>query len=236
MLDADGGVLVLDDGAVARRRRRAGRSGAQRMTSPNDPPHLFWLASRAFGVVAILLVRLRRPRAGLAGRSGGPALAGSTQAAARGARLCLSARDRRARPAPARRSLPAPGLEGLASPSRSRQPAWTGFGIIAGWLAAIVGLASTFAAGSASRSGAGFTAGRSPSTPSASRMRSAPAPTLAASGCWACSRLPRCRSCSWGTYRFLPRPVVQRAPAAASGAATRRLRSFPQPARGICRM
>ena len=59
VLEHAGGVLVLDDGEVAARREaaRGGRGG--RVSSSIDPgEHLWWLASRSFGVVAMVLVSL----------------------------------------------------------------------------------------------------------------------------------------------------------------------------------
>lgn len=114
------------------------------MTSPSDPSqHLFWLASRAFGVVAIVLVSLS---VGV-----GLALAGRF-----GRRPGLPARLKRAHESLALAGLIAialhgllllgdsylrPGLAGIALPfALAHQPVWTGLGIIGGWLAAIVGL------------------------------------------------------------------------------------------------
>ena len=114
------------------------------MTSPNDPSqHLFWLASRAFGVVAIVLVSLS---VGV-----GLALAGRF-----GRRPGLPAQLKRAHESLALAGLIAialhgllllgdsylrPGLAGIALPfALAHQPVWTGLGIIGGWLAAIVGL------------------------------------------------------------------------------------------------
>jgi sulfoxide reductase heme-binding subunit YedZ len=109
-----------------------------------DPsPHFFWLASRATGVIALVLVaasvgiglalsgRLTR-------RPGAPgylktvheatALVSLVMIAAHGALLLGDGYLR-------------PGLAGILLPFQmDRQPAWTGVGILAGWLAIIVGL------------------------------------------------------------------------------------------------
>ena len=114
------------------------------MTGYADPAqHAFWLASRAVGVVAMVLV-----------------------AASVGLGLALSGRLARQPGAPGRirvlheaialTSLIAiathgllllgdsylhPGIAGIALPfAMPNQPAWTGIGIIGGWLAAILGL------------------------------------------------------------------------------------------------
>jgi sulfoxide reductase heme-binding subunit YedZ len=114
------------------------------MTSPNDPSqHVFWLASRAFGVVAIVLVSLSvgvgLVLAGRLGRRPGLpaklkrtheslALAGLIAIAFHGLLLLGDSYLR-------------PGLIGITVPfALASQPAWTGVGIIGGWLAAIVGL------------------------------------------------------------------------------------------------
>jgi sulfoxide reductase heme-binding subunit YedZ len=114
------------------------------VTGTSDPSeHLFWLSSRAFGVVAMVLVSLsvgvglalaaklgRRP--GLPGRlkraHESLALAGLIAIAAHGLLLLGDSYLR-------------PGLAGIAVPfALASQPIWTGIGIIAGWLAAIIGL------------------------------------------------------------------------------------------------
>jgi sulfoxide reductase heme-binding subunit YedZ len=114
------------------------------MSDPTDPgQHLFWLGSRALGVVAIVLVSLsvglglalagrlwRRP--GLPARlkhlHEALALAGLITIAGHGLLLLGDSYLR-------------PGLAGIALPfALAGQPIWTGLGIIGGWLAAIVGL------------------------------------------------------------------------------------------------
>jgi sulfoxide reductase heme-binding subunit YedZ len=109
-----------------------------------DPgQHIFWLASRAFGVTALVLVALS---VGL-----GLAMA-SRLVRAPGA----PARVKQLHEATALTSLLAiaahgltllgdsylrPGLVGIAIPfTMAHQPAWTGIGIAGGWLAAILGL------------------------------------------------------------------------------------------------
>lgn len=114
------------------------------MTGTSDPgQHLFWLASRGFGVVAIVLVSLsvgvglalagrlvRRPGlpAQLKRLHESLALAGLIAIALHGLLLLGDSYLR-------------PGLTGIALPfALASQPVWTGVGIIAGWLAAIIGL------------------------------------------------------------------------------------------------
>jgi methionine sulfoxide reductase heme-binding subunit len=107
-----------------------------------DPAHhLFWLSSRAFGVVALVLVSLsvgfglalagrvvRRPGlpAQLKGLHESLALAGLIAIALHGLLLLGDSYLR-------------PGLAGIAVPFVvSVKPFWTGLGIVAGWLAAII--------------------------------------------------------------------------------------------------
>ena len=187
------------------------------MTSPHDPSqHVFWLASRAFGVVAIVLVSLSvGVGLALAGRFGrrpglparlkrmheSLALAGLIAIAIHGVLLLGDSYLR-------------PGLAGIALPfALASQPVWTGLGIIGGWLAAIVGLSfyvrrwigvavwrwlhrwtlAVYALGIAHTLGSGTDA------------RSA-----WLLGLLAATALP---IVFVGTYRFLPRPVVRRPPA-----------------------
>jgi sulfoxide reductase heme-binding subunit YedZ len=113
------------------------------MTNHDPGRHLFWLASRGMGVVALVLVSLS---VGL-----GLAMA---------ARLLkgpgMAARVRHAHEALSLSGLIAiaahgvlllgdpylqPGLAGIAVPFvTSHKPFWTGLGVVAGWLAAILGL------------------------------------------------------------------------------------------------
>jgi sulfoxide reductase heme-binding subunit YedZ len=114
------------------------------MTGGVDPTqHIWWLGSRALGIVAIVLVSLS---VGL-----GLAMAGRL-----GRRPGLPARMKNLHEALALSGLIAiaghgllllgdpylrPGLAGITLPfAMASQPVWTGLGIIAGWLAAIVSL------------------------------------------------------------------------------------------------
>jgi len=114
------------------------------VTGTSDPTqHLFWLASRAFGVVAIVLVSLsvgvglalagrlvRRPGlpAQLKRLHEALALAGLIAIAIHGLLLLGD-------------SFLRPGVTGIALPfALASQSVWTAVGIIAGWLAAIIGL------------------------------------------------------------------------------------------------
>jgi sulfoxide reductase heme-binding subunit YedZ len=112
--------------------------------SYTDPgQHIFWLGSRAAGVVALVLIALS---VGL-----GLAMSGRLMANPR-----IAARLRVLHEALALSGLVAiaahgllllgdsylrPGLAGIAVPfALASQPLWTGVGIIGGWLAAILGL------------------------------------------------------------------------------------------------
>jgi methionine sulfoxide reductase heme-binding subunit len=114
------------------------------MSAQIDPgPHIWWLASRSFGVVAMVLVSLS---VGLGLALSGKLLRG------RG----VPARVKTLHEAFALSGLIAialhgflllgdpylrPGLAGIALPfALASQPVWTALGIIGGWLAAIVGL------------------------------------------------------------------------------------------------
>jgi methionine sulfoxide reductase heme-binding subunit len=109
-----------------------------------DPgQHVFWLASRAFGVVAVIFVAL----------SVGMGLAMSMRAAKGPGAM---ARLKTLHEATALTALLAigahgllllgdsylrPGLSGIAIPfTMSHQPLWTGLGVVGGWLAALLGL------------------------------------------------------------------------------------------------
>jgi sulfoxide reductase heme-binding subunit YedZ len=109
-----------------------------------DPgQHVFWLASRAFGAVALITVAL----------SVGMGLAMSMRAAKGPGAM---ARLKTLHEATALTALIAigahgllllgdsylrPGLEGIAIPFViAHQPLWTGLGIVGGWLAALLGL------------------------------------------------------------------------------------------------
>ena len=114
------------------------------MTTYTDPgQHVFWLASRALGVTALVLVALSVGLGlALSGRlvrvPGGPArvkrlhealsLAGLLTIVAHGATLLGDSYLR-------------PGVDGVLLPfALTAQPVWTGVGILGGWLAAIVTL------------------------------------------------------------------------------------------------
>lgn len=113
------------------------------MSNPDPAQHLFWLASRSLGVIALVLVSVS-VGLGLAMASklirgpGAPAAVKRLhEATALTALLAISAHgllllgD----------SYLRPGLAGIVLPfNMSDQPVWTGLGIIGGWLAAILGL------------------------------------------------------------------------------------------------
>jgi sulfoxide reductase heme-binding subunit YedZ len=114
------------------------------VSSYTDPgQHIFWITSRALGIVALLLVATtvgmglamsarvsREP--GVAGRLKHlhEALSLTALAAISGHGLLLLGD-----------SYLRPGLAGIALPfALSHRPFWTGLGVIGGWLAAILGL------------------------------------------------------------------------------------------------
>jgi methionine sulfoxide reductase heme-binding subunit len=113
-------------------------------SSYTDPSqHFFWLASRAVGVVALILISLSVGLGlALSGRiTRGPgvpaklkhlheAITLTSMIAIAGHGLLLLGD-----------SYLRPGLAGIALPfAMKNQPVWTGLGIIGGWLAAILGL------------------------------------------------------------------------------------------------
>ena len=106
------------------------------------PEHLFWIVSRGAGISALLLssasVALGLMMSGRLARS----RAKEPAPAARGA---LARDPRGARPARRARSWPTATCRPRSPTSRSRssiayEPAWTGAGIVAGWMLAILGL------------------------------------------------------------------------------------------------
>ncbi len=114
------------------------------MNSYTDPgQHIFWIASRAFGVVALVLVAV----------SVGMGLAMAMRAAKGPGAM---ARLRQVHEATALAALIfiaahglvllgdtylRPGLSGIAIPfAMSHKPLWTGIGVLGGWLAALLGL------------------------------------------------------------------------------------------------
>src|SRR5436190_17961843 len=114
------------------------------MNSYTDPgQHLFWIASRAFGVVALVMVSVS-VGLGLAmamrSAKGPGAMARVKQlheATALTALLAIGAHglvllgDTYLRP----------GLSGIAIPFvMSHRPVWTGLGVLGGWLSALLGL------------------------------------------------------------------------------------------------
>lgn len=114
------------------------------MSGSTDPgQHLFWLASRATGVAAIVLVSLSVGIGlALSGRvlraPGGPALLKVLhESLALSSLVAIAAHGLLLLGDPYLH----PGLAGIALPfALKSQPAWTGIGIIAGWLATIIGL------------------------------------------------------------------------------------------------
>jgi sulfoxide reductase heme-binding subunit YedZ len=114
------------------------------VSSYTDPgQHLFWIASRALGVVALIMVSVS-VGFGLvmASRSAkGPGAMGRVkqlhEATALVALLAIAGHGL----ALLGDSYLRPGLTGIAIPfSMAHRPAWTGLGVIAGWLAGILGL------------------------------------------------------------------------------------------------
>jgi sulfoxide reductase heme-binding subunit YedZ len=111
------------------------------MSSTDPTHHLFWLSSRAFGVVALVLVSLSvgvglalaggvRRRPGLPKRLKGLheslALAGLLAIVLHGLLLLGD-------------SYLKPGLVGISVPfTLSVDPVWNGFGVIAGWMSAVI--------------------------------------------------------------------------------------------------
>ena len=114
------------------------------MSSYTDPgQHIFWIASRAFGVMALVLVAVSVGMGlAMAMRSAkGPgAMAKLKQvheATALTALILIAAHGL----ALLGDTYLRPGLAGIAIPFvMSHRPAWTGLGVVGGWLAAILGL------------------------------------------------------------------------------------------------
>ena len=151
-----GGLLVHDNGRVetvgplsARPRirlpeTRGGRGRRVNAASNTLQTHGWWLASRASGLVALVLVTisvgLGLAMAGKVMRRPGPLAqaAGDPRADGPG----RARRDRRPRHHPARRPLAAtPASAAIAVPfAMGFRPLFTGLGIIAGYLAALLGL------------------------------------------------------------------------------------------------
>jgi sulfoxide reductase heme-binding subunit YedZ len=114
------------------------------MSSYTDPgQHIFWIASRAFGVVALVLVAVSVGMGlAMAMRAAqGPGAMGrlkqAHEATALAALLLIAAHGL----ALLGDSYLRPGLSGIAIPFvMSHRPLWTGLGVVGGWLAAILGL------------------------------------------------------------------------------------------------
>jgi methionine sulfoxide reductase heme-binding subunit len=114
------------------------------VNSYTDPgQHIFWIASRAFGVVALVLIAVSVGM-GLAmamrAAKGPGAMARLRQvheATALAALIFIAAHGL----ALLGDSYLRPGLSGIAIPLvMSHKPLWTGLGIVGGWLAALLGL------------------------------------------------------------------------------------------------
>lgn len=114
------------------------------MTSYTDPgQHLFWITSRALGIVALLLISAsvgiglglssrvsREPGAPGRLKHFHEALSLTALAAIAGHGLLLLGD-----------SYLRPGIAGIALPfALNHRPFWTGLGVIGGWLAAVLGL------------------------------------------------------------------------------------------------
>jgi len=114
------------------------------VSSYTDPgQHIFWIASRAFGVVALLLVAVSVGLGlAMAMRSAkGPGamakLRQAHEATALTALIFIAAHGL----ALLGDSYLRPGLSGIAIPFvMSHRPLWTGLGVVGGWMAALLGL------------------------------------------------------------------------------------------------
>ena len=114
------------------------------MNSYTDPgQHIFWIASRAFGVVALVLVAVSVGMGlamALRAAKGPGAMAKLKQAheaTALAALIMIAAHG----VALLGDSYLRPGLAGIAIPFvMSHRPLWTGLGVVGGWLAALLGL------------------------------------------------------------------------------------------------
>lgn len=169
------------------------------MTGPDPIEHGWWLASRASGIVALVLIAVSVGLGlGMAGkgmrRPGWPrvmlavheqtALAGLVAIAVHGVTLLGD------------RWL-APGPLGILVPFvADYRPAWTGLGILSGHLAALLGLSFYLRKRLAPATGASRTAPPRSCCSSRSSTPRAPGPTRRPSGSRRCSRSPGLPSCS----------------------------------------
>jgi sulfoxide reductase heme-binding subunit YedZ len=114
------------------------------VNSYTDPgQHIFWIASRAFGVVALVLVAvsvgmgLAMAMRAAKGPGAMARLKQAHEATALAALILIAAHGL----ALLGDSYLRPGLSGIAIPFvMQHRPLWTGLGVVGGWLAAILGL------------------------------------------------------------------------------------------------
>jgi sulfoxide reductase heme-binding subunit YedZ len=114
------------------------------MSSYTDPgQHIFWIASRAFGVVALVLVAvsvgmgLAMAMRAAKGPGAMARLKQTHEATALAALILIAAHGLTL----LGDSYLRPGLSGIVIPFvMSHRPLWTGLGVVGGWLAAILGL------------------------------------------------------------------------------------------------
>jgi sulfoxide reductase heme-binding subunit YedZ len=114
------------------------------VNSYTDPgQHIFWIASRAFGVVALVMVAvsvgmgLAMAMRSAKGPGGMAKLKQAHEATALTALLFIAAHGL----ALLGDTYLRPGLSGIAIPFvMAHRPLWTGLGVVGGWMAAILGL------------------------------------------------------------------------------------------------
>ena len=169
-------MLVLDDGDVV-----------TRMTGRDPMEYGWWLASRASGLVALALITLSVTLGlAMAGRvSREPKLRRAMLAVHEHAALAAPDRDRRPRHHAARRQAGCTRARlGILVPFHmDHEPLFTGLGIIAGYLAAALGLSFYARRRIGTKRWRSLHRRRSSSTCWPSRTRSAPAATPARRGC-----------------------------------------------------
>ena len=170
------------------------------MNGPNPLDYGWWLASRSAGIVALIAVSIsvivgllmanglpRRPGAKkrLLAIHESTALTGLVAISVHGLTLLGDA-------------FMHPSVTDIAVPfTMSYRPIFTGLGILAGWLAALLGLSFYVRRRTIGPAcGAAFTARRSSSGRSVWSTCSAPGPTRARRGCGRSCSPARCRSCS----------------------------------------